>query len=223
MLASSKWSAIAAGSSWSRSAISSGRMFSRSASTRAWAVSRPRANVTSSIITTNDTPMMFSTTKVWTNASGRSASSGRTTGESRSTSTIAATKAANQGQAREGRSGEGDGAEGREERPHDHGARRVEAAEHDRPEGGRDEDQQELRRPQEREVPVPREDDEAEDRSCDVRPRRERDPLLAHDPVDAAPEEPDREDEQCDPDEEPLAEAQLRRVGLVGADREDPV
>ena len=91
------------------------------------------------------------------------------------------------------------------------------------PERGRDEDQEELRRPQEREVPVPGEDGEADDRSGDVTPRRERDRLLANSPVQAAPEERDREDEERDPDEQPFAEAQFRRVGPVRPDRKDAV
>ena len=118
---------------------------------------------------------------------------------------------------------EGDGAERRKERPQDHGARVVEAAEHDGPERGRDDDQKELRRPQEREVSVPGESGEADDRSRDISPRRERDSLLADDPVQAAPEEPDREDEERDPDEQPFAEAQLGRISRVRADRKNAV
>ena len=107
----------------------------------------------------------------------------------------------------------GDGAEGRKERPQDHGARVVEAAEHDGAERGRDEDQKELRRPQEREVSVPGEDVEADNRSGDISPRRERDRLLANNPIQAAPEKRDREDEERDPDQQAFAEAQVRRVG----------
>ena len=107
---------------------------------------------------------------------------------------------------------EGDRAERREQRPQDHRARVVEAPEHDHPERGRDQDQDELRRPQEREAAVPGEDGEADDRSSDIGPRRERGRLLADNPVQAAPEQAGREDEECDPDEQPLAEAQVRRV-----------
>src|SRR4029450_7068578 len=64
---------------------------------------------------------------------------------------------------------------------------------------------------------------ETDDRPGDVRPRRERDGLFAHGPVDAAPEEADRGDGDGDPDDHPLAEAALRRVGLVRPDREDAV
>jgi hypothetical protein len=115
---------------------------------------------------------------------------------------------------------EGDCPERREQRPQDHRARLLETAEHDHPERGGDENQEQLRRPQEREVPGPREDDEADRRSGDVGPRRERDRMLTDKPVQAAPDEADREDEDRDPDEEPLAEALVRRVGGIGAERE---
>ena len=57
---------------------------------------------------------------------------------------------------------EGDGAQRREQRPQDHGARLLETAEHDHPERGDDENQEQLRRTQEGEVSGPREDDEAD-------------------------------------------------------------
>jgi hypothetical protein len=44
--------------------------------------------------------------------------------------------------------------------------------------------------------------------------------VLTDDPVQAAPDEGDRKDEEGDPDEEALAEALVRRVGGIGADRE---
>jgi hypothetical protein len=91
------------------------------------------------------------------------------------------------------------------------------------PSAGRDQDQKELRRPQEREISIPGEDGEADDRSGDISPRRERDRLLAHNPIQAAPEEPNWQDEERDPDEQPFAEAQLRRVGGVRPDRQDAV
>src|SRR5829696_1373078 len=116
---------------------------------------------------------------------------------------------------------EGDGAERRKKGPQDHRARVLEAAEHDRPERGRDQDQNELRCPQEREISVPSEHGEADDRSGDIGPRRERDRLLTHDPIQAAPEEPNWQDEERDPDEQPFAEAQLRRVGGVRPDRQN--
>jgi hypothetical protein len=116
---------------------------------------------------------------------------------------------------------EGDGAEWRKQRPQDHGARVVEAAQHDGPGRGRHDDEKELRRPQEREISVPGEDGEADDRAGDIRPRRERDRLLADNPIQAAPEERDREDEERDPDELPFAEAQVGRVAPVGPDRKD--
>src|SRR5215207_7109673 len=68
MLASSKWSAIELGSDWRRCAMSAGRTLSRSVSTRACAVSRPRANVTSNSIATSDTTTMLRTSKVPTKA-----------------------------------------------------------------------------------------------------------------------------------------------------------
>ena len=119
--------------------------------------------------------------------------------------------AANHGHARLGRSKAT--APSGAKNDHDHRARRVETAEHDGAGCGRDEDQQELGRPKEREVVVAGEDEEADDRAGHVRPWRERGPFLVEKPVEAAPEEPDREDEDRDPDEEPLAEAQVRRIG----------
>ena len=44
--------------------------------------------------------------------------------------------------------------------------------------------------------------------------------MLTDEPVQAAPDEGDRKDEERDPDEEALAEALVRRVGRIGADRE---
>ena len=110
---------------------------------------------------------------------------------------------------------EGDRAERREQRPQDHRTRLVEAAKRDHTERGSDEDQQELDSAQEREVPVPGEDREADDRSGDVAPWRECDCLLADDPVQVSPQEPRREDEQRDTHEEPLAEALVGRVGRI--------
>ena len=58
------------GSDWRRCATSAGRTLSRSVSTRACAVSRPRANVTSNSIATKETTTMLRTSKVRTKASG---------------------------------------------------------------------------------------------------------------------------------------------------------
>ena len=69
----------------------------------------------------------------------------------------------------------------------------------------------------------PREDDEADRRSGDVGPRRERDRVLAHDPVQAAPEEPDRQDDERHPDEQTLAEALVGRVARIRPDGEGPI
>jgi hypothetical protein len=121
------------------------------------------------------------------------------------------------------RSVEGNRAERRKQRPQDHRARLVETADHDHPERGRDEDQEQLRRPQEREAPGSREDDEADHRSGDVGPRRERNPALAYGPVQTTPEEPDREDDERDADEQALPEALVGRVALIGSDREDAI
>ena len=132
---------------------------------------------------------------------------------------MVATKAANHGQARLG-AVEGDCPERREQRPQDHRARLVEAAEHDHPERGRDENQKQLRRAQESEVSRPREDDEADRRSDDVAPRRERDRVLTDDPVEAAPDEAGRQDDERDSDEQSLAEALVGRVGRIGPDPE---
>jgi hypothetical protein len=60
---------------------------------------------------------------------------------------------------------ERDRPERREQRPQDHRAGFAKATEHDRSEGGRNENQEQLRCPQEREVPGPREDNEAGRRS----------------------------------------------------------
>ena len=113
---------------------------------------------------------------------------------------------------RPARAVERDGAERCEERPHDHRARFVEAPERHDPERGGDEDQEQLGRPEKREVSVAREDREADDRSRDVAPRRERDDGLAEREVHAAPDESDREDEQGDADEEAPAKALVGRV-----------
>ena len=118
---------------------------------------------------------------------------------------------------------EGDCPEWREQRPQDHRARLVDTAEHDRPQRGRDEDQQELRRAQEREASGPREDCEADRRPGDISPRRERDSALAEGPVHAAPGEGDREDEERHADEEALAKALVGRVARIRADGEGPI
>ena len=44
--------------------------------------------------------------------------------------------------------------------------------------------------------------------------------MLTDDPVQAAPDERDRKDEERDPDEEALAEALVRRVARIGPERE---
>ena len=118
---------------------------------------------------------------------------------------------------------EGDCSERREERPQDHRARLVETAEHDGPERGRDEDQKLLRCPNEREAPGPGEDEEADDRSGDVGPRRERDFTLTDGPVQAAPYDGDREDDERHSDEETLPEALVGRVVRIRADAEGPL
>ena len=133
-----------------------------------------------------------------------------------------ATKAANHGQARLGPV-EGDCPERRKQRPQDHRARLVETAEHDHPERGRDENQKQLRRPQEREASGPREDGEADRRAGDVGPRRERHRVLTDDPVEAAPDEADREDDERDADEETLPEALVGRVARIRSDGEDAI
>ena len=99
---------------------------------------------------------------------------------------------------------ERDRPERREQRPQNHRARRVETAEHDHPGRGRDENQQLLRGPQGPEILGPREDGETDRRPGDVCPRRQRNPALTDGPVQAAPDEADREDEQRHPDEEAL-------------------
>jgi hypothetical protein len=164
--------------------------------------------------------------KVRTKPSGRSAPSGRTTSERTSASSIVATKPANQAQARPGRSN-ADRPERREQRPQDHRAGFAQAAEGDGPQRGSDENERQLRRAQEREVLGPREDGQADRGPGDVGPRRERDRVLADGPVQAAPQEPDRQDDQRHPDEQALAEALVDRVVRIrprwrGPDREAP-
>ena len=117
---------------------------------------------------------------------------------------------------------EGDRSERREQRPEDHRARFVETAEHDHPQRGGDENQNLLRGAQEGEVSGSREDGETDRGSGDVRPRRERDPVLTDGPVQAAPDEAEREDDERHPDEEALSEALVGRVARIRADREDP-
>ena len=118
------------------------------------------------------------------------------------------------------RAAERDRPQRRQERPQDDRARLLEAADHDQPERGRDQNEEELRGPQKGEVPRPGEDDEADDRAGDIAPRGERDGRLADEPVHEPPREAGREDEERDADQEPLAEAQVRRVGWIGADRQ---
>ena len=69
-----------------------------------------------------------------------------------------------------------------------------------------------------RKLRVAREDGETDRRSDGVRPRRERDLALTDDPVQAAPDEGDREDDERHPDEEALPEALVRRVVRIRAD-----
>ena len=168
---------------------------------------------------TNETATMFRTSNVRTNALGRSAPSGRTTSARTSDSAIVATNAPNQGHARSGRPNATAPRGARSDHRID-GARLLEAADHDQPERGRDQDEEELRGPQEGEVSRPGEDDEADDRADDIAPRGERDRRLADEPVQEPPREAGREDEERDADQEPLAEAQVRRVGRIGADRQ---
>ena len=100
----------------------------------------------------------------------------------------------------------------------------METAEHDHPERGRDENQKQLSRPQEGEVSGPREDGEADRRSGDVGPRRERHRVFADDPVvQAAPYEADREDDERDADEEALSEALVCRVPRIRSEGEDAI
>ena len=113
--------------------------------------------------------------------------------------------------------------ERREQRPQDHRARLVETAEHDRPRRGRDENQNLLRGAQEREVSGSREDGETDRRSGGVRPRRERDRALTDGPVQAAPHEGDREDDERHPDEEAPTEALVGRLARIRADGEGPI
>jgi hypothetical protein len=47
--------------------------------------------------------------------------------------------------------------------------------------------------------------------------------VLTHGPVQAAPEEPDREDDQRDTDEQALPEALVRRVARIGSDGEQAI
>ncbi len=118
---------------------------------------------------------------------------------------------------------EGDCPERREQRPQDHRARLVETAEHHGPQRGQDENQEQLRRAQEREVSGSREDDEADRRSGDVRPWRERHGSLTDDPVQAAPHEAEGEDDERHPDEEAPPEALVGRVARIRADGEGPI
>ena len=115
---------------------------------------------------------------------------------------------------------EGDCPERREQRPQDHRARLLEAADHDHSQRRRDENQKQLRGPQELEAPGPREDAEADRRSGGVRPRRERDRVLTDEPVQAAPDDRDREDGERDADEKPFPEALVGRVARIRSDRE---
>ncbi len=115
---------------------------------------------------------------------------------------------------------EGDCPERREQRPQDHRARLFEPADHDRPQRGRHENQQQLRGPQEREASGPREDAETDRRSGGVRPRCERDRVLTDEPVQAAPDDGDREDRERHTDEEPSPKALVGRVARIRSDRE---
>ena len=115
---------------------------------------------------------------------------------------------------------EGDCPERREQRPEDHRARLVETAEHDHPRGGRDEDQNLLRGAQEREISGSREDGETDRRSGDVRPRGERNPVLADGPVQAAPDEAERQDDERHSDEEAPPEPLIGSLARIRADGE---
>ena len=115
---------------------------------------------------------------------------------------------------------EGDCPERREQRPQDHRARLLEATDHDHSQRRRDENQKQLRGPQELEAPGPREDAEADRRSGGVRPRRERDRVLTDEPVQAAPDDRDREDGERDADEKPFPEAFVGRVARIRSDGE---
>jgi hypothetical protein len=91
------------------------------------------------------------------------------------------------------------------------------------PQARGEENQKQLRRAQQREVPGSREDGETDRRSGDVSPRCERDPVLTDRPVQAAPGKADREDEDRHPDEEALPEALVRRVARIRPDGDDAV
>ena len=222
MLTSSKWSAIEFGSDCSRCATSAGRTLSSSASTRACAASRPRAKRHQQQhrderdhddvedVEGPDEPLR-QVGAVRPNDFGEHEREQDRGDEGR--------------KPRPGAAGavERDRPERREQRPQDHRAGLAKAAEHDGPERGRDENQKQLRRPQEREVPGPREDGEADRRSGGVGPRRERDRVLAHDPVQAAPDERDREDDERDADEQTLPEALVGRVARIRPDGEGPI
>jgi hypothetical protein len=131
---------------------------------------------------------------------------------------MVATKAPNQGQARPGRSK----ATAPSGASSDHRIT-LETAEHDGPQCGRDENQKQLRRAQERKASGSRKDDETDRRSGDVRPWRERDFPLTDEPVQQAPHEAGREDDERDPDEEALPEALVGRVARVRSDGEDAI
>src|SRR5215204_1436125 len=193
-------------------------MFNRSASTRACAVSRPRAKVMSNNIATSDTATMLRTSKVRTKASGRLAPSGRTTSEITTVSKTTATNAANHGQARGGLSKATAPSGARS----DHKITKLESSRPPSmiiPSAGATRIRRNCAVRRNAKFRFPGEDGEADDRSGDISPRRERDRLLAHDPIQAAPEKPNWQDEERDPDEQPFAEAKLRRVGGVRPDR----
>src|SRR5829696_2878366 len=201
--------------------MSAGRTLSRSVSTRACAVSRPRANVTSNSIATSDTTTMLRTSKVRTKASGRSAPFGRTTSERASASKRVPTKAAIHGQALLGRpKATAPSGANRDQRITELDS---ETAEHDGSQSGRDKDQNLLRGAQECEVSGSRENGETDRRSGDVRPRRECDPVLTDGPVQAAPHETERKDDERHPDEEAPPEALVGRFARIRADREGPI
>jgi hypothetical protein len=80
-----------------------------------------------------------------------------------------------------------------------------------------------LRRPQEGEVSGPREHGEADRRSGDVRPRRERHRALTDDPVQEAPDEAGREHDERHPDEEALPEALVGCVARIRSDGEGAI
>ena len=115
---------------------------------------------------------------------------------------------------------EGDCPERREQRPQHHRARLLETADHDGPQRGRDQNQQQLRGPQEREAPV-----------CAKTTRLIADPAAYAHGVSATARSPtsqyrlpqtkrDREDDERDADEEPFSEALVGRVARIRSDRE---